>query len=281
MKEKNFDVTFWGVRGSRPVPGENTLRYGGNTPCIEIDINNQLLIFDAGTGICNLGNKLISKNGPINGHLFISHTHWDHIQGFPFFTPAFVKGNRFKLYGQGKMNLTFARLMQGQMEHPHFPVLIDQMGAIIELYEIDTNQTIRINEDINVKTTHTNHPNGCLAYRIEANGKSCCYVTDTEHYSIIDPNLLTFVQNTDLLIYDTNFTDDEYSGKVGYPSKTGWGHSTWQEGIKLADAASVKQLCLFHHATHRTDSELDIIAAETAEKFPNSFAAKEGLTVNL
>ncbi|MGE5416008.1 MAG: MBL fold metallo-hydrolase [Acidobacteriota bacterium] len=281
MKKDMFVVTFWGVRGSRPVPGPDTLIYGGNTPCIQVQVAERLCIIDAGTGICNLGQELIKSGEPVKGDIFITHTHWDHIQGFPFFAPAFIPANHFVLYGQGKMNNTFANLMRGQMEHPHFPVTIDQMDAQIEFKEIDAGDELDLGEGIIIQTIHNNHPNGCLSYRINYNGRSCCCIFDTEHYSVVDPNLKRFAQNADVIIYDCNFTDEEYEGKDGAASKVGYGHSTWQQGIKLVKACNAKKLVLFHHSMYRTDKEMAKIEAQARKAYPDSIAAREGMSIEI
>lgn len=281
MQNTNFIITFWGVRGSLPVPGPNTIKYGGNTPCIQVKIGGRLLILDAGTGLYNLGGYLVRKGGAVSGDIFITHTHWDHIQGFPFFAPAFVKGNRFTIYGQGKMNLNIANLMRGQMMHPHFPVTLDQMSADIEFCDIGSGEELDLGDGITVKTAHNNHPNGSLSYRLEHGGRACCYVTDTEHYSCVDPNLKNLVRGADLVIYDTNFTDEEYAGCEGSPARVGWGHSTWQEGIKLVQAAGAKKLVLFHHAIYRTDRDMDEIERLAQERYRDCVAAREGMVIAL
>lgn len=281
MGDSDIKVTFWGVRGSRPVPGPSTVKYGGNTPCVQIQIGERLFIMDAGTGICNLGQQLIKDNNQIRGEIFITHTHWDHIQGFPFFTPAFIRGNHFVLYGQNKMNLTFANLMRGQMLYPHFPVSLERMGASFDFREVNSGEEIDLGDGIKLRTVHNNHPGDSIAYRLEHGKRACCYITDTEHYSCIDFNLKSFIDGADLVIYDTNFTDDEYMGQDGYNSKIGWGHSTWQEGIKLVQAAGARKLVLFHHATHRTDEDMEEIERKAQERFSDCVAAREGMVISL
>ncbi|MDD3880351.1 MAG: MBL fold metallo-hydrolase [Syntrophomonas sp.] len=275
MTQSDFEITFWGVRGSLPVPGPHTIKYGGNTSCVQVQIGQRLFIMDAGTGIHHLGQHLLKNQSQISGEIFISHTHWDHIQGFPFFAPAFIKGNRFILYGPSKVNSTFADLMKGQMTYQHFPVSLGEMGASIEFHELDSGSELDLGEQIRLRTVHTNHPNGSLAYRLDYDGRSCCYITDTEHYSCVDPHLKAFCEETDLMIYDSNYTDEEYPRFLGY------GHSTWQEGVKLAQAAGVKKLVLFHHDKARSDEEMDKIEKEAQARFPNCIAAREGLVIAL
>ncbi len=275
MKKSDFEVTFWGVRGSLPVPGPRTVKYGGNTSCVQVQINKRLFILDAGTGIFHLGQHLMKTRKSVRGDIFITHTHWDHIQGFPFFSPAFIKGNHFTLYGQTKVNSTFADLMKGQMTYQHFPVSLGEMGSTIEFHELDSGTQVDLGDDISLNTVHTNHPNGSLAYRLNYKGRSCCYVTDTEHYSCVDPKLKNFVQNADLVIYDSNYTDEEYPQFVGY------GHSTWQEAVKLMEAANAKKLVLFHHDKGRSDEEMEKVENQARERFPNCIAAREGLVIPL
>ncbi|MBC9783088.1 MBL fold metallo-hydrolase [Heliobacterium chlorum] len=280
MNKAPYTVTFWGVRGSLPVPGSQTLHFGGNTPCIEIQIGSRLLIIDAGSGIYNLGQKLIANGSPLRGDILISHTHWDHIQGFPFFAPAFVPANRFILYGQSKLNRTFADLMKRQMMPPHFPIPLHEMGAQIDFQEIAPGDVLDLGDEITITTARTNHPDECLAFRVDHGGRSTCYVTDTEHFPQVDPELTRLVAGADLVIYDSNYTDDEYTGRKG-TSKIGWGHSTWQEGIKLVQAAGAKRLILFHHAIHRSDDELKQIEAMAQDIYPNCTAAWEGMEIPL
>lgn len=271
----DFQVIFWGVRGSLPVPGPDTVIFGGNTSCVQVQIGKRLFILDAGTGIFKLGQELIKRNEQIYGDIFITHTHWDHIQGFPFFGPAFKKGNHFTLYGQSKVDLPFIDLMKGQMMYDHFPVSLDEMGAIIDFHELQSGQILDLGDDILLKTQHINHPGGCLGYRLEHKGRSCCYIADAEHSYPHDPSLIDFVAESDLIIYDANFTDQEY---VSYK---GWGHSTWQEGIKLIKKSKGKKLILFHHANSRSDSEMLEIERDAQKHFPGCIAAREGMVISL
>ncbi|MDD3270162.1 MAG: MBL fold metallo-hydrolase [Syntrophomonadaceae bacterium] len=275
MKKSDFEVTFWGVRGSLPIPGPHTVKYGGNTSCVQVQISKRLFILDAGTGIYHLGQHLLKTRKSVSGDIFITHTHWDHIQGFPFFSPAFIRGNHFTLYGQTKVNSTFADLMKGQMTYQHFPVSLGEMGSTIDFHELDSGIELDLGDDIFLNTIHTNHPNGSLAYRLNYKGRSCCYITDTEHYSCVDPKLKNFIKDADLVIYDSNYTDEEYPQFVGY------GHSTWQEAIKLMEAAGAKKLVLFHHDKGRSDEEMEKVENQARERFPNCIAAREGLVIPL
>jgi len=279
MPDKKFMVTFWGVRGSLPVPGLNTIKYGGNTSCVQIQIGERLFIMDAGTGIHSLGQALVKKGKPIHGDIFITHTHWDHIQGFPFFTPAFIKGNQFNLYGQSKVNLNFGDLMRGQMMYEHFPVSLEQMGASIEMHELQSGMEIDLGDDITVQTMDSNHPGGCLCYRLNHAGRSCCYMSDTEHYPELDQKTVDFISGADVVIYDATYTNDEYYGLGGQSPLIGYGHSTWQEGVKLMQAGGAKKLILFHHANFHTDADMDFIEREARENYSNLIAAREGMVI--
>jgi len=281
MAKVDFQITFWGVRGSMPVPGAETIKYGGNTPCVQVQIGDRLLILDAGTGIFKLGQHLMAQGKPIRGDIFISHTHWDHIQGFPFFTPAFVKCNSFSIYGLRSVNLNFEDLMKGQMEYDHFPISLDEMGSNIDFHEITFGTETQLGDGIVLRTVLNNHPGGCLSYRLDYDGRSCCYMTDTEHNARIKPDFLKFAAGADVVIYDAHFTNKEYAGFNGFPSVKGWGHSTWQEGIKLVKACDAKKLVLFHHATYRTDEEMDAIEKEAKKQYTDLIAAREGMVISL
>jgi phosphoribosyl 1,2-cyclic phosphodiesterase len=281
MAKVDYQITFWGVRGSLPVPGSKTIKYGGNTPCVQLQIGDRLFIMDAGTGIYNLGQQLLTQGKPVCGDIFITHTHWDHIQGFPFFGPAFTKGNCFALYGIRSVNLTFADLMKGQMMYDHCPVSIDEMGASIDFHELNFDMEMQMGDDIILRTLGNNHPGGCLSYRLDHKGRSCCYMTDTEHTGEIKPEVLQFTAGADVVIYDSHFTDNEYAGYAGFPSVKGWGHSTWQEGIKLVKACGAKKLVLFHHATFRSDDDMEVIEREAQLQYPNLVAAREGMVISL
>ncbi len=172
-----FDITFWGVRGSRPVPSLETLRFGGNTACVQMVLGERLFIFDSGTGICSLAQHLLKKEAPIQGDIFITHSHWDHIQGFPFFTPAFQRGNSFVLYGERKKR-SFESIMKGIMHSPHFPIQLDEMEAKMRFVEIKEHETLDMGDGIKITTFPTHHPNGCLAYWVDYQDKFCCYLTD-------------------------------------------------------------------------------------------------------
>ncbi|MEB3178839.1 MAG: MBL fold metallo-hydrolase [Nostocaceae cyanobacterium] len=274
-----FKVQFWGVRGSIPSPGPHTVRYGGNTPCVEMQVGGRRLIFDGGTGVRVLGQSLLSQM-PLEAYMFFTHSHWDHIQGFPFFTPGFVKGNCFHIYGAiAPDGSTIEQRLNDQMLHPNFPVPLQIMGADLRFYDIKPRQTIQI-QDISVETAPLNHPGEALGYRVNWCGAAAVYVTDTEHYpDRVDENVLWLAREADILIYDCCYTDAEY-----YCEKTpkiGWGHSTWEEAVKVAEAANVKTLVIFHHDPLHDDDFLDRVGQQATAKFPGAVMAQEGMILKI
>lgn len=277
--QSKFRINFWGVRGSIACPGPETVRYGGNTPCIEMEVNGEHLIFDGGTGLRVLGQSLLSKC-PVEGHLFFTHSHWDHIQGFPFFTPAFIKGSRFHIYGAVAPNgSTLEQRLNDQMLHPNFPVPLQIMGAELKFYNLEIGETVHIG-DITVESALLNHPGQAMGYRVTWQGCTAAYISDTEHFpDRLDENVLSLAQNADVIIYDATYTDEEYHSPKS--SKVGWGHSTWQEAVKVAQAANVKTLVIFHHDPLHNDAFMDEIAAQVKQVFPNSIVAQEGQSIDL
>ncbi len=277
-----FKVTFWGVRGSIACPGEETVRYGGNTSCIEMQVNGERLIFDGGTGLRELGQKLMMEL-PVKANLFFTHSHWDHIQGFPFFTPAFVPGNEIDIYGAIAPNgSTIEQRLNDQMLHPNFPVPLQIMGAKLRFCDLEVGETMKLGEsgDIEIENALLNHPGESVGYRVSYGGYSAAYITDTEHFpDRLDENVLKLVQDADVMIYDSTYTDEEYHDEK--TSKVGWGHSTWQEAVKLAKAGNVKQLVIFHHDPAHDDEFMDDIARQVKAVFPNSIVAQEGMTLDL
>lgn len=276
---EQFAVRFWGVRGSIPCPGLTTVRYGGNTPCVEMRVGGKHLIFDGGTGIRLLGQALLQEM-PLSAHLFFTHSHWDHIQGFPFFSPAFIRGNRFDIYGPlSPDGATIKHRLNDQMLHPNFPVPLQVMGADLTFHTVGMGETIDLGE-VQVETGLLNHPGEAMGYRVNWQGYAAAYVSDTEHFpDRLDENVLRLAQDVDLLIYDATYTDEEYYSTE--TSRIGWGHSTWQMAVKVAQAANVKRLAIFHHDPAHDDGFLEQVEEEAREQFPESFLAQEGLVVHL
>lgn len=275
----HFTVHFWGVRGSVACPGPDTVRYGGNTSCVEVHAGGQHIILDGGTGLRPLGMRL-KDTGPVASSIFFSHTHWDHIQGFPFFAPAYIEGNRFDIYGAvGAHDTTLEEQLTAQMRNPNFPIPMRQLGAEFHFHDIEPGAVVEFG-DVTVTTAPLNHPGGATGYRIAWDGCAAAYVSDTEHFpDRLDENVLRLAANADLLIYDATYTDEEYADPA--MPRAGWGHSTWQEGVKVAQAAGVKRLILFHHEPSHTDRFFDDLAEEVTDQFPDALIAREGLSLQL
>jgi len=274
-----FQIKFWGVRGSIPCPGSETVRYGGNTSCVEMQVGRERLIFDGGTGLRILGQSLMTES-PVKAHLFFSHSHWDHIQGFPFFIPAFIRGNTFKIYGIPSANgATIKQTLHDQMLHPNFPVPLQIMRADLEFYDLEMGETLHYG-DVSVETRPLNHPGEAVGYRVNWQGLSAAYITDTEHFpDRLDDNVLALVRQADVMIIDATYTDEEYNDPKY--SKVGWGHSTWQQAVKIAQASQVKQLVLFHHDPAHNDDFLDRIGEQVRKILPQTILAREGLSIEL
>jgi phosphoribosyl 1,2-cyclic phosphodiesterase len=276
MTPADFSVRFWGVRGSIACSGPRTARYGGNTSSIEVRCGGRMLMFDAGTGLRYLGNSL-ADSGPLDADLFLTHTHFDHVCGLPFFRPFFQPQNRFRLWaGHLAEGMTLRRVLGEFMMSPLFPVPPQVFRARMEYREFRAGDTLRPGPDIAVRTATLNHPDGATGYRVEYGGRSLCYLTDTEHVpGAPDRNILELIAGADLVIYDSMYTDAEYDTYVG------WGHSTWQEGIRLCRAAQAKRLAVFHHDPEHDDDMLDGIAREVEKQLPGSVVAKDGLVLQL
>lgn len=270
-------VKFWGVRGSCAAPGSEFLRYGGNTPCVEVRAGATTLVLDAGTGLRKLGQKLIAR-GKVDVTLLLSHVHWDHIQGLPFFAPLYVPGTRIHVVG-GANPMPLRDCLHRQMSAPHFPVDLRDVGATLTFFELRDRQRAVLG-DAEVTAVRANHPDGVYAYRIEHQGRAIVYATDTEHYSCVDKRLLSLCKDADVLIYDTQYLPEEYSGERG-ASRVGWGHSTYEAACSLAHAANVGELVLFHHDPDRTDDQVDAIEARARALFARSTAAREGAEIAL
>ena len=260
-------VSYWGVHGTLPVPGPGTLRYGGNTPCISVEIHGEpLYVFDCGSGIKRLSDHLAaSKVQRLSARVFITHTHWDHINTIPFFAPLYARGNQIELFGPHQGNLTIERAIAAQMESVYFPVTIREFGARLVFRDL-REETLNFGP-VQVDTILLKHPGYCLGYRLACHGRSVCYITDNELYLRTDPRydlayverLANFVRGADVLITDTTYRDHEY------PAKMDWGHSSVSEVADLAARAKVKRLHLFHHDPDQSDDDIDLKLKETRE----------------
>jgi phosphoribosyl 1,2-cyclic phosphodiesterase len=274
-------VKFWGVRGSVPVPGEQTAGIGGNTSCVEVRCGNELLVFDGGTGLRVLGKSLM-RHMPVTVHLFFSHMHWDHIQGFPFFGPAFVPGNTINMYGGAQVAGRVESAMVGQMESPSFPVRLEQLPATLTFHDLNAGDVVQLPGGTRVRCAAGNHPGGVLAYRVEHGGRSVVYMTDHEpDEGVQPPGLIELARGADVLIYDCMYTPEEYQGKKDGVSRVGWGHSTFEIGAAFAKAAGVKELVLFHHDPDQNDHDVADKVERTKALFPRSRASYEGLEIPL
>ncbi|WP_425450182.1 MBL fold metallo-hydrolase [Virgifigura deserti] len=273
-RTSDFSVRFWGVRGSIACPGIDYARYGGNTSCVEVRCGDHLLIFDGGTGLRPLGLQLKDRE-PLNADLFFTHSHFDHIAGIPFFASLFSASNRFRMWaGHLRPQRTLRQVLCSMMIEPLFPVPIDIFAAQTTYHDFVAGETLRPHPDVSLRTAPLNHPNGATGYRIEHGGKAVCYVTDTEHVvGQPDQNILGLIAGADIVIYDGTYTDEEF------PRFASWGHSTWQEGVRLADAAGAGRLVIFHHDPSHDDAFMDRVAAEAERARPGTIVAREGLTL--
>lgn len=274
-----FSVKFWGVRGSIPSPGQDTIQYGGNTSCVEMQVAGLRLIFDGGTGLRLLG-KSLKQQLPIEAYWFFTHYHWDHIQGVPFFIPVFVEGNILHIYGAAPPGECMEKHFKERVLHLNAPVPTKRVEANLKFYDLELGHNTVTIDDITIETAALNHPNGAIGYRVTWQGHSVCYCTDTEHFTDrLDQNVVYLARDADMLIYDAMYTDEEYHNPKS--PKVGWGHSTWQEGVKLVKAAGVKKLAIFHHEPNHCDDFLDNLAVEVKEAFDGAFLVKEGMIVKV
>lgn len=268
-------VRFWGVRGSIATPGPDTVRYGGNTSCVEIGIGDRVFVFDAGTGLRLLGESLLARHGEVDADLFFSHTHVDHVCGLPFFRPAFLPASRLRFWaGHLLPDNTLKGVLSEMMQAPLFPVPLDILQARIDYTDFPCGTVLNPAPGVTLRTAPLNHPNGATGYRIERGAKAVAYLTDTEHRpGELDRNVLKLADRADLMIYDSTYTDEEY------PSRVNWGHSTWQEAVKLAAAARAKTLVIFHHDPGHDDDFMDGIAAAAEKARPGTLVAREGMVL--
>ena len=276
-------VKFWGVRGSIPVPGPKTSKYGGNTSCVELNCDEKTIIFDCGSGVRALGLDIVERdfveeNGKKELYVFFSHVHWDHIQGFPFFRPTFEPEYELNIYSSLHSGVDIESALRGQMEKPYFPIRLKDMPAKMNFNEIKIGEDIQIGR-IEVKSVSLNHPSGSVGYKIICNNKSVAYITDHEHNERSKQRLVDFLKETNKVIFDAHYTPEEYSGADGSGGRKGWGHGTWKDAVELCRAANVDQLILTHHG--HEDTEIDKIELLTQKEFPVSIAAYEGLEIDL
>ncbi|MGA1865422.1 MAG: MBL fold metallo-hydrolase [bacterium] len=289
-------VTFWGTRGSVSTPGRITEKYGGNTPCVSVRYEDMQIIFDAGTGIRNLGIELLDEGkrteNPLVLHLFLSHTHWDHIQGLPFFLPAYCKDTKLTIYGSPHKERFLASILQEQMDYEYFPVSMSEFSADIKIREI-TDEVISLGPAVIEREEQVYHPGGSVRYRLTLNGKKLVYATDVELDKIFKPDNRSeedkklarqysdFIKEADLLIADAQYSQEEYNNKIG------WGHTSLPVILDVAYKSNVKQLSLFHHDPQHSDKFLDELWIENRSKYRSEnkkmdlFWAREGMTLSI
>jgi phosphoribosyl 1,2-cyclic phosphodiesterase len=274
LVHSDYTVRFWGVRGSIACPGPDTIRYGGNTSCVEIRCGLHLMVFDGGTGLRLLGNELMNTGQPAELDLFYSHTHFDHICGLPFFAPCYDARSRIRIWAGHLNGKGIETVLNNMMIAPLFPIPMGIFTAKIAFIDFTAGDTLVPHPGIRLITGPLNHPNESTGYRIEYGGKVVAYITDTEHRADgLDRNVLKLIDHADVMIYDASYTDAEY------PARRGWGHSTWQEGVRLADAAGVKTLVIFHHDPGHDDGFMDQVAIDVAIARPGTIVAQEGLVL--
>ena len=276
MAKPPFLVRIWGARGSLPAPAGSNCEFGSDTCCVEVRCGSDVLIFDAGTGAAGLGTRL-AQEAVKSFDLFFSHCHFDHIIGFPFIKPLFDPSATIRVYAGHFEDATTCRAMAERfLSPPFFPLTPAEFRARIEYVDFRPPDQLTPRPGISVGTVRLNHPNGAVGYRIDFAGRSLCYVTDTEHLpGRLDEALVSAIQGSDMLIYDCMYTEAEFSPCRGY------GHSTWQEGVRLCEAAGVGRLVLFHHRPGRDDAGLLQIETEAQARFPGAIVARTGLELTL
>lgn len=281
-----LSIRFWGVRGSIPAPDAANLRYGGNTSCLEVRSGGELIILDAGSGLRSLGIELErqAQGRPIEGSLLLSHTHWDHIQGLPFFSPGYDARNHIGLFVGPEQADRIVQGLRDQMSPLHFPVRFEDMAGLGAVEEFGAQHNTL--GSFSVATFPLNHPGGCTGFRLNAHGKVIAYLPDHEPFGSATPEalasqqaLIEFTKDVDLLVLDTQYTADEYA------ARRGWGHGSLPESVDLAIAANARALVLFHHDPLHHDGQIDAMLAMARQRARGAgltiTAAQEGETVEL
>jgi len=271
-----MEIKFWGVRGSIPTPGSEFSEFGGNTSCVEVKIDENLIVFDMGSGLKNLGESIINRNIR-KFDILISHFHYDHTCGLPFFRPAFTTGYKFSIRsGILTTREQTKKVLQKQISSPSFPITIDEFLADVEYNSFKVKKDFYIGKEIKIKTILLNHPDGAVGYRVENKNKSICYITDHEHdLKRQNKELMNFVKDTDALIYDCTYDDEDFKNYIG------WGHSTWQEAVRMAQKSSVKKLFVYHHNPENNDNEMKNIESKCAKINKDYLVAREGKTFTI
>jgi phosphoribosyl 1,2-cyclic phosphodiesterase len=269
-------IKFWGVRGSTPAPQPENMRYGGNTSCVEVRLGDDLYIFDCGTGFRVLGQALRREfdGRPVSAHIFVSHFHWDHIQGIPFFGPLYdSRENRFQFHCSSRTR-NLKRVLEEQMAAPYFPVGLTEMQSQQNFYDLGEGRTQLGN--VTLQTMWLNHPQGCMGFRLETKEGVMVYATDNEPGdALFDKNVRKLAAGADVLIYDAQYLPEEYEGKRG------WGHSHWREAINVVTESGAKELVLFHHDPDHDDACIDQVVKEARDYYPRVRAAAEGMQIEV
>lgn len=276
MTESRFLVRIWGARGSLPAPAAANCELGSDSACVEMRCGEHVLVFDAGSGAESLGRQL-EKEGVKDIDLFFSHCHLDHIVGLPFFAPLYDRDVSVRIYaGHFEDAMTCRQMAEDFMAAPFFPITPKMFKAQIEYRDFRPTDTLRPKEGIEIATLRLNHPNGCVGYRVNYGGRSVCYMTDTEHTpGQRSGAIVAAIRDADVMIYDCSYTDTEFECCRGY------GHSTWQEGVRLCQAGNVKRLIIFHHRPGRDDEALRRIEAEAQAIFPGAIVGRTGLELDI
>lgn len=271
-------IKFWGVRGSTPTPERRNARYGGNTTCVEIRLaNGTLIILDCGSGLRSLGKSLVREFGdlPLSCHIFLTHFHWDHIQGTPFFLPLYSKDKEFFFHAVRRKETDLKMAIEGQMIYPYFPVDMTILRSIRRFHDLDYGP-VEINGAV-IRSAPLYHPQECVGYRIEADGAVFVLATDTEPGSPFhDRSVRDLAYGADALVYDAQYTPEQLRSK-----KKGWGHSSWLEGTRIAKECDVEHLFLFHHDPDHDDVFMDGLVEKARQEFPHTVGAAEGLEIGL
>ena len=273
-------VKFWGVRGSTPTPQPENMRYGGNTSCVEVRVGEQLYIFDCGTGFRVLGQQLRDEFGekklPLSAHVFVSHFHWDHIQGIPFFRPLYDRADSQFLFHCSSRTRSLKQVMDEQMASPYFPVNLSQMQAQQKFYDIDSGR-LTLEDGVQIQTSWLNHPQGCMGFRMETKDGVLVYATDNEPGdAAFDKSVRKLAEGADVLIYDAQYLPEEYAAE-----KRGWGHSHWREAVNVVMESGAKELVLFHHDPDHNDVVIDKIVDDARNYYPKVRAAAEGMEIRI
>jgi phosphoribosyl 1,2-cyclic phosphodiesterase len=273
-------VKFWGVRGSTPTPQAENMRYGGNTSCVEVRVGEQLYIFDCGTGFRVLGQQLQDEFGekklPLSAHVFVSHFHWDHIQGIPFFRPLYDRADSQFLFHCSSRTRSLKQVMDEQMASPYFPVNLSQMQAQQKFYDIDVGR-LNLEDGVQIQTSWLNHPQGCMGFRMETKDGVMVYATDNEPGdAAFDKGVRKLAEGADVLIYDAQYLPEEYAAE-----KRGWGHSHWREAVNVVMESGAKELVLFHHDPDHADVVIDKIVHDARNYYPKVRAAAEGMEIRI